>query len=54
LSKAEIAYRRGDYGSARKLLQAAAPVLSRPDAEPYQKRALENLVAAVDRRSTGK
>lgn len=54
LSRAEIAFRQGDFGSARKLLQAAAPVLSRADAEPYQKRALEKLLAAVPASPAGK
>jgi len=49
LSQAEIAYRKGDYNAARKLLQAAAPVLTRADGEAYQKHSLEKLQAAVDR-----
>ncbi|MBX9599959.1 MAG: winged helix-turn-helix domain-containing protein [Bryobacteraceae bacterium] len=54
LSRAEIAYRQGNFDSARRLLQAAAPVLSRADAEPYQKRALERLMAAVPASQAGK
>jgi len=48
LSEADIAYRRGDYDAARKYLHSAAPVLSRADAEPYQKHLLEKLMAAVE------
>jgi ATP/maltotriose-dependent transcriptional regulator MalT len=49
LAQAEIAYRQGDYSTARKYLQSAAPVFSKSDAEPYQKHALENLTAALDK-----
>jgi DNA-binding winged helix-turn-helix (wHTH) protein/serine/threonine protein kinase len=49
LSQAEIAYRKGDYGTARKYLASATPVLTRADAEPYQKQAVEKLAAALDR-----
>lgn len=49
LTQAEIAYRRGDYATARKYLDSAAPVLSRADAEPYQRHAVETLMAALDR-----
>jgi hypothetical protein len=48
LSQAQIAYLRGEFDAARKLLEAATPVLERADAEPYQKRALQKLSAAVD------
>jgi serine/threonine protein kinase/DNA-binding winged helix-turn-helix (wHTH) protein len=54
LAQAEIAYRQGNYAAARKYVQSAAPVFSRTDAEPYQKRALETLTAAVDKRRTAK
>jgi ATP/maltotriose-dependent transcriptional regulator MalT len=50
LAQGEIAYRRGDYAAARKYVQSAAPVFSRADAEPYQKRKLETLAAAIDKR----
>ena len=50
LSQAQIAYLRGEYDSARKLLESATPALERADAEPYQKRALQKLSAAVDQR----
>jgi len=49
LAQAEIAYRQGDYEVARKYLQTAAPVFSRPDAELYQKHALETLTAALEK-----
>ena len=47
LSQAEIAYREGDYTAARKFVESAAPILTRPDAEPYQKHALETLKNAI-------
>jgi len=47
LALAEIAYRQADLAGARKYLNSAAPVFSQPDAEPYQKRALETLRAAL-------
>jgi hypothetical protein len=50
LSQAQIAYLRGEYDSARKLLESATPALEREDAEPYQRRALRKLTAAVDQR----
>ena len=46
-SKAEIAYRRRDYAGARKHLAIAAPILSRDDAEPYQRKAVQTLTAAL-------
>ncbi len=51
LAQGEIAYRSGDYQEARKYLQSAAPVFSRPEAEPYQKHALETLRAAIDKQA---
>jgi hypothetical protein len=54
LSLAEIAYRRRDYATARKYVQSAAPILSRADAEPYQRRTLEKLSAALDEATRGK
>jgi DNA-binding winged helix-turn-helix (wHTH) protein/serine/threonine protein kinase len=48
LSRAEIAYRRGDYAAARKNIQPAIPVFSRADAEPYQKHKLEKLRASIE------
>jgi hypothetical protein len=46
-SKAQIAFRRRDYASARKYLAVAAPILSRQDSEPYQREAVEKLSAAL-------
>ena len=43
LLQAQIAYRRHDYDSARKLVAAITPVFTRKDAEPYQKHALDTL-----------
>jgi ATP/maltotriose-dependent transcriptional regulator MalT len=54
LAQGEIAYRQGDYAAARKYVQSAVPVFSRPDAEPYQKHALESLTAAIDKRASSK
>ncbi|HKE29447.1 MAG TPA: winged helix-turn-helix domain-containing protein [Bryobacteraceae bacterium] len=50
LAQAEIAYRQGDFPAARKYLQDAMPVFSRADAEPYQKRTMETLTAALKNR----
>ena len=47
LAQAEIAHREGDDAAARKHLQAATTTFSKPDAEPYQKKAMETLLAAV-------
>jgi hypothetical protein len=41
--EAKIAYRRGDYVSARKHVAAVKPVFTRPNAEKYQREALESL-----------
>jgi serine/threonine protein kinase/DNA-binding winged helix-turn-helix (wHTH) protein len=49
LAQAEIAYRRGNYDAARNYVQTVTPVFTRKDAEPYQKRALESLRAALDK-----
>jgi hypothetical protein len=49
LERAEISYRRHDYDAARGYVQTVAPVFSRKDAEPYQKRLFETLKAALDR-----
>jgi eukaryotic-like serine/threonine-protein kinase len=50
LALGEIAFRRGDFAAARKYAQSAAPVFTRPDAEPYQKHALEVLTIAIEKR----
>ena len=47
LSEAEIAYRKHDLDNARKHLAVATPILTRADAEPYQQRAVQKLVAAL-------
>jgi DNA-binding winged helix-turn-helix (wHTH) protein/serine/threonine protein kinase len=49
LAQAEIAYRQGDLAGARKHLETAAPVFQKADAEPYQRRALDELRASVDK-----
>lgn len=51
LARAEIAFRRGDYATARKEIQPAIPVLSSADAEPYQKHKLVTLLASIDSKS---
>ncbi len=51
LAQAEIAYRRGDYLAARKNIQPAIHVFSRPDAEPYQKHKLAELLAEIEKHS---
>lgn len=45
LSLAEIDYRRGNYAAAREHIEPAIPVFSRLDAEPYQKKRLQKLLA---------
>ncbi len=47
LLQAEIAYRRGNYSSAKTYVQAVTPVFTRKDAEAYQKHALESLTAEL-------
>jgi hypothetical protein len=47
LAQVEIAYRQHDFDSARKHMQSAIPVFSKPDAEPYQKHALETLTTSL-------
>jgi DNA-binding winged helix-turn-helix (wHTH) protein/serine/threonine protein kinase len=49
LAEAQIAYRESDYTAARKHLESARPVFSKPDAEPYQKRAMEALAASLEK-----
>jgi eukaryotic-like serine/threonine-protein kinase len=49
LERAEIAYRRRDYQAARGYVDTVAPVFTRKDTEPYQKRAFESLKAALDK-----
>ncbi|MFZ0417856.1 MAG: winged helix-turn-helix domain-containing protein [Candidatus Sulfotelmatobacter sp.] len=52
LAQAEIAYRRHNYDAARADVQTVAPVFTRKDAEPYQKRAFESLKAALNQPSS--
>jgi DNA-binding winged helix-turn-helix (wHTH) protein/tetratricopeptide (TPR) repeat protein len=49
LLQAEIAYRQKDYATARKEVDAIKPIFTRADAEPYQRRTLEALAAALQR-----
>jgi len=49
LAQAEIAYRKGNYDSARSDLKTVEPVFTRKDEEPFQKRAFESLKAALDK-----
>jgi DNA-binding winged helix-turn-helix (wHTH) protein/serine/threonine protein kinase len=49
LERAEIAYRHRDYQAARGYIETVAPVFTRKDAEPYQKRSFETLKAALDK-----
>jgi tetratricopeptide (TPR) repeat protein len=49
LLRADIALRRHDGALARRLLEAATPMLTRPGAEPYQKHAVERLAQALRR-----
>jgi serine/threonine protein kinase/DNA-binding winged helix-turn-helix (wHTH) protein len=49
LARAEIAYRRGNYDAARNYVHTVTPVYTRENAEPFQKRALESLRAALDK-----
>ena len=52
LEKGEIAFRQRDYAAARKYLDAARPVFSRPDAEAYQKHAMEKLASELEKQSS--
>jgi len=49
LERAEIAYRHRDYQAARGYVETVAPVFTRKDAEPYQKRSFDTLKAALDK-----
>jgi serine/threonine protein kinase/DNA-binding winged helix-turn-helix (wHTH) protein len=51
LAQGEIAYRRGQYDVARGDVESVTPVFSRKDAEAYQKRALDSLRAALEKRN---
>lgn len=54
LAQADIAYRQGNYTTARQLLKAAAPLFERPDAEAYQKRVVATLAANLDKHAPAK
>ena len=49
LLRAEIAYRKGDYATARKDVDAVTPVFTRKDAEAFQRYTLETLTAELDK-----
>jgi DNA-binding winged helix-turn-helix (wHTH) protein/serine/threonine protein kinase len=49
LSQAEIAYRRGDYRRAKERLEAAAASFEKPEAEAYQRKAVQTLRASLSR-----
>jgi serine/threonine protein kinase/DNA-binding winged helix-turn-helix (wHTH) protein len=53
LLQAEIAYRKGDYATARKDIDAVTPVFTRKDAEPFQRHRLEALTAGLDKNHAG-
>jgi serine/threonine protein kinase/DNA-binding winged helix-turn-helix (wHTH) protein len=54
LARAEIAYRRGDFATAKKYVESAGPTFKRADAEPFQRTALENLATAITKRMSEK
>jgi len=45
--QADLAYRRRDYATARKLADEVTPVFTRDNAEPYQRNALQTLQAEL-------
>lgn len=47
LSRAEIAVRQGQFGKAKEYLDTVRPIFSRPEAEAYQKRRLDQLSALI-------
>ena len=49
LMQAQIAFKNKNYATARKDVQTVMPVFSRPNAEAYQKHAVESLTAELDR-----
>jgi serine/threonine protein kinase/DNA-binding winged helix-turn-helix (wHTH) protein len=51
LLQADIAFRRGDYATARKAVEAVTPVFTRVNAEAFQKHSLQALSAALDKRA---
>jgi eukaryotic-like serine/threonine-protein kinase len=51
LLQAEIAFKRKDYSTARKNLEAVIPVFTRKDAEAYQKHTVETLASELARQN---
>jgi hypothetical protein len=49
LMQGQIAFKKKDFATARKDLQAVTPVFSRPNAEAYEKHAVESLAAELER-----
>jgi DNA-binding winged helix-turn-helix (wHTH) protein/serine/threonine protein kinase len=49
LLQAEIAYRKGDYVTARKDVDAVTPVFTRKDAEAFQRHRLDELIAELEK-----
>jgi len=54
LARAEIAVQRADLDQAGKLIETVRPVFSRPDAEAYQTRKMEDVSAAIAAARAGK
>jgi hypothetical protein len=52
LAQGEIALRQGNDDDAQRYMEAAKPVFMRADAEPYQRRAVETLSAAIVKRAS--
>src|SRR5579862_6404752 len=50
LAEAKIALKRGNVALAKQKIQEAVPVFSRADAEPYQKRAMQSVLAQISDR----
>ena len=48
LAQAEIAVHEGDYTHAKELLETVRPVFSRPEAEAYQRRKMDEIGALVN------
>jgi hypothetical protein len=49
LLQGEIAYRKGDYAAAKKLVDVVTPVFTSKDAEAFQHRRLESLTADLQK-----
>src|SRR5438067_1480564 len=49
LLQAEIAYRKGDYATARNEVAAVTPAFSTKDTEPYQRQRIESLTANLEK-----